>query len=75
MSDFENFITMLSHGFPSNKEYYIKELNKGRKEKIIEKKRIHLNGLNEEVVYHQFIFNKDGEFISWQSMKKSCEDW
>lgn len=71
MSDFENFKTMLSHGFPSNKFYLIKEETDGHKDKIIEKKRVHLNGLKEEVVYHQFIFDKDGEFITWQTSTKS----
>jgi len=69
MSDFENFKTMLSHGFPSNKNF-VEENIKG-KDKIIEKKRVYLSGLNQNISYEQFIFDKDGEFITWQSSKNS----
>jgi hypothetical protein len=75
MSDFENFKTMLSHGFPSNKVYSVKEETTGHKNKIIEKKRVHINGLKEDVVYEQFIFNENGEFISWQTSSMSVEEW
>lgn len=71
MSDFENFKTMLNHGFPSNKNYLVKEDMGDRKEKVVEKKRIRINGLQESVVYEQFIFDNNGEFISWQSMNWS----
>lgn len=74
MSDYENFKIMLSHGFPSNKIFSIKEEIGGHKDKIIEKKRIHLNGLREEIVYHQFIFDKDGEFITWQTSTVSMTE-
>lgn len=69
MNDFENFKTMLSHGFASNKNFLVKEFENG--DKIIEKKRIHLSGLRQEVVYHQFIFGEDGEFITWQTSYES----
>jgi len=74
MSDFENFKFMLSHGFPSNKIYY--ERNIEGEDKIIEKKRVQYEGFREKIVYEQFIFDKiTGEFISWQSMLESCKGW
>lgn len=74
MSDFENFKLMLSHGFPSNKNYY--ERNIENQDKIIEKKRVYVDGLQENIVYEQFIFDKEtGEFITWQSILESCKDW
>lgn len=72
MNDFENFKIMLSHGFPSNNNYLIKKCGDG--DKIIEKERLHLNGLQEKIIYEQFIFDKDGKFITWQSMLESCKN-
>ena len=74
MSDFENFKTMLSHGFPSNKVFTTKENMGERNEKVIEKKRIYLSGLQENISYEQFIFDENGEFITWQSMKWSMTE-
>ena len=71
MSDFENFKLMLSHGFQSNKDYEVINEIDNHKNKIIEKKRMYLNGVHEQVIYHQFIFDKDGEFISWQTSLNS----
>lgn len=75
MSDFENFKVMLSHGFPSNKIYLVREEKTGHKDKIIEKKRVHINGLKENIVYEQFIFDEKGEFISWQTSSISINEW
>lgn len=74
MNDFENFKIMLSHGFPSNQNYIVLEDLGDKKYKMIEKKRVHLHGMKENLVYEQFIFQENGEFISWQTSSESHED-
>ena len=73
LNDFENFKTILSHGFPSNQNYIVLEDLGDKKYKMIEKKRVSLRGIKEELVYEQFIFQENGEFINWQTSSESHE--